>query len=170
MFINFKQHFKNAFSKLAPKGHADVDLISLEPLQSSLAAQGPAGDSKGIRVAAYFDGQQSAASSMESAMQALSPGQRTVVSICILVALQQCNPSPFYCFDEIDADLDSNTAKLVAKLVQTIAETSQVFLTTFRPESLAVNHAAIFQVEMDRGQSVPKPISVEEAKDLLARQ
>lgn len=170
MFSDFKKHFLNAFSKLAPKGNAQVDMINLEPIQSSLAAQGSSGDSRGIRVLAQFDGQASNTSSVESMMQSLSPGQRTVLSICILVALQQCNPSPFYCFDEIDADLDANTTKLVSKLIQNISENSQVFLTTFRPESLGIKNSSIFQVEMERGQSVPKSISLNEAKELLARQ
>lgn len=170
MFDDFKKHFQSAFSKLAPRGHAQVDLVNLEPIQSSLAAQGPAREHKGIKVIAQFDSHQSSNVSLDTAMQSLSPGQRTVLSICILMALQECNPSPFYCFDEIDADLDSNTAKLVAKLIQNISQRSQVFLTTFRPESLAVKNAAIFQVEMERGQSVARPISMDEAKELLARQ
>lgn len=172
MFDEFKKHFEDAFSKLAPKGHVEVDLINLEQIQSSLAAQDSGTDNRGIRISASFDGAkgQSMVSNPEAAMLSLSPGQRTVISICILMALQQSNPSPFYCFDEIDADLDANTTKMVSKLIQEVAEKSQVFMTTFRPESLAIKNAAIFQVEMERGESVPRAVSAAVAKDLLARQ
>ncbi|KAJ4833384.1 hypothetical protein Tsubulata_032960, partial [Turnera subulata] len=39
-------------------------------------------------------------------MKQLSGGQRTVVALALIFAVQRCDPAPFYLFDEIDAALD----------------------------------------------------------------
>jgi chromosome segregation ATPase len=39
-------------------------------------------------------------------MKQLSGGQRTLVALTLIFAIQQCNPAPFYIFDAIDAALD----------------------------------------------------------------
>jgi len=41
-------------------------------------------------------------------MSQLSGGQKTVVAVSLLFAIQRCDPAPFYIFDEIDAALDQN--------------------------------------------------------------
>ena len=38
----------------------------------------------------------------------LSLGQKTVVAIALIFALQKCDPAPFYILDEIDSALDVN--------------------------------------------------------------
>lgn len=37
----------------------------------------------------------------------LSGGQQTVVALALIFAIQRVDPSPFYLFDEIDANLDA---------------------------------------------------------------
>lgn len=39
-------------------------------------------------------------------MRALSGGQKTLVALALIFAIQRCDPAPFYLFDEIDAALD----------------------------------------------------------------
>jgi len=39
-------------------------------------------------------------------MKQLSGGQKTVVALTLIFAIQRCDPAPFYLFDEIDAALD----------------------------------------------------------------
>ena len=39
-------------------------------------------------------------------MQQLSGGQKTLVALALIFAIQRCDPAPFYLFDEIDAALD----------------------------------------------------------------
>ena len=48
-------------------------------------------------------------------MSLLSGGQKTVVALAYTFALQKCDPSPIYIFDEIDANLDAQTRKRVAE-------------------------------------------------------
>jgi len=40
-------------------------------------------------------------------MTQLSGGQKTVVALALIFAIQRCDPAPFYLFDEMDAALDS---------------------------------------------------------------
>lgn len=44
----------------------------------------------------------------------LSGGQKSLVALAIIFSIQQCDPAPFYLFDEIDAALDSQYRKSVA--------------------------------------------------------
>ena len=67
-------------------------------------------------------------------MENLSPGQKTIVAICIMLTFQAINPCPFYFLDEIEADLDSNYVEKVSEFIEKMSRKSQVFLTTFKPQ------------------------------------
>ncbi|EGR32524.1 smc c-terminal domain protein, partial [Ichthyophthirius multifiliis] len=45
----------------------------------------------------------------------LSGGEKSIFSILIIMALQKCDPAPFYVFDEFDADLDPNYIQQIAQ-------------------------------------------------------
>ena len=47
-------------------------------------------------------------------MQQLSGGQKSLVALTLIFAIQKCDPAPFYLFDEIDQALDSLHRKAVA--------------------------------------------------------
>lgn len=47
-------------------------------------------------------------------MQQLSGGQKSLVALTLIFAIQKCDPAPFYLFDEIDQALDSMHRKAVA--------------------------------------------------------
>jgi len=47
-------------------------------------------------------------------MQQLSGGQKSLVALTLIFAIQQCDPAPFYLFDEIDAALDAQYRTAVA--------------------------------------------------------
>lgn len=169
MFDEFKDHFIKVFKSIVPKSQVEIELVDCGIKQASYSDS--VSDHRGIRLLPTFDGlkPQSATTNKDGIMMTLSPGQRTILSICILVALQKCSPSPFYCFDEIDADLDSTTISAITKLIGSISQSSQVFITTFRPESLAIKKAKVFRVDMIEGQSRTEIITIENAKDLLTR-
>lgn len=50
-------------------------------------------------------------------MSQLSGGQKSLVALAIIFSIQQCDPAPFYLFDEIDAALDAQYRKSVAGIV-----------------------------------------------------
>jgi structural maintenance of chromosome 3 (chondroitin sulfate proteoglycan 6) len=47
-------------------------------------------------------------------MQQLSGGQKSLVALALIFAIQRCDPAPFYLFDEIDANLDGAYRHAVA--------------------------------------------------------
>jgi len=67
-------------------------------------------------------------------MSQLSGGQKTLVALALVFAIQQSDPAPFYLFDEIDANLDTQYRTAVAQKVYTLARDAQFITTTFRPE------------------------------------
>src|SRR5579871_2985666 len=64
-------------------------------------------------------------------------------ALALVFAIQQCDPAPFYLFDEIDANLDAQYRTAVAHMIQTLSTQSedgggQFICTTFRPEMVLV--------------------------------
>lgn len=71
-------------------------------------------------------------------IQQLSGGQKSLCALALVFAIQQCDPAPFYLFDEIDANLDAQYRTSVAELLKEISEGGQFICTTFRPEMVNV--------------------------------
>jgi structural maintenance of chromosome 3 (chondroitin sulfate proteoglycan 6) len=75
-------------------------------------------------------------------MSQLSGGQKALVALSIIFAIQRCDPAPFYLFDELDQALDSTYRAAVAAMIQRQANASsnatQFITTTFRPELVNV--------------------------------
>lgn len=80
-------------------------------------------------------------------MAQLSGGQKSLVSLALIFAIQQCDPAPFYLFDEIDAALDAAHRSSLASLIDDLAhgrlqvdrinappanQRTQFIMTTFR--------------------------------------
>ncbi len=87
----------------------------------------------------------------------LSGGQQSVVALALIFSIQQCDPMPFYVFDEIDASLDPTYRMQVAKFIKDMSHhpTSpcQFICTTFREEIVKVADAW-FLVEFRNDMSV----------------
>ena len=50
-------------------------------------------------------------------MDQLSGGQKAVVALAFILAIQRCDPAPFYLFDEVDAALDPEFRAAIANLI-----------------------------------------------------
>ncbi|SNX83976.1 probable SMC3 - required for structural maintenance of chromosomes [Melanopsichium pennsylvanicum] len=71
-------------------------------------------------------------------IQQLSGGQKSLVALATVFAIQKCDPAPFYLFDEIDANLDALYRTAVANMIKELGERAQFITTTFRPEMVQV--------------------------------
>lgn len=75
-------------------------------------------------------------------MSQLSGGQKALVALALIFAIQRCDPAPFYIFDELDQALDSSYRAAVASVIERQANSkenpTQFIVTTFRPELVSV--------------------------------
>ncbi|KAL3919423.1 MAG: hypothetical protein SGILL_003759, partial [Bacillariaceae sp.] len=75
-------------------------------------------------------------------MSQLSGGQKALVALALIFAIQRCDPAPFYIFDELDQALDSTYRSSVANLIQRQANNqdnpAQFICSTFRPELVKI--------------------------------
>ncbi|WP_371801648.1 AAA family ATPase [Candidatus Lokiarchaeum ossiferum] len=79
----------------------------------------------GLNINIFFkiDGEE-----MSYPLAALSGGQRSMVGICLMLSLNQLNPSPLNIYDECDMFLDEKNAQTVAKLVYQLAQSGVQFV------------------------------------------
>jgi len=117
---NVNNHFEQVFGELVRDGKASMKSVKDEEKIN------------GVAISVSFTGQDHSFLPMNQ----LSGGQKTVVALSIVFAIQRMEPAPFYLFDEIDANLDTMYRSAVATLVAKDARKSQMILTTFRPELL----------------------------------
>lgn len=74
-------------------------------------------------------------------IEQLSGGQKSLCALTLIFAIQQCDPAPFYLFDEIDANLDTQYRTAVAAMIQELSTAEgggQFICTTFRNEMIHV--------------------------------
>ncbi|RZC71840.1 hypothetical protein C5167_035004 [Papaver somniferum] len=127
-FKGVARHFREAFSELVPGGHgflvmmkkkdadhADDDRDVVEPREAD--AEGRIEKYIGVKVKVSFTGKGETQS-----MKQLSGGQKTVVALALIFAIQRCDRAPFYLFDEIDAALDSQYRTAVGNMIRRLAD------------------------------------------------
>ncbi|CAI5445487.1 unnamed protein product [Caenorhabditis angaria] len=142
--MTFKQvskNFKDVFKKLVPGGQGKLVMQIRDPANDSQSQEIEQGSMNvvetytGIAILVSFVSDAGDAETRE--MQQLSGGQKSLVALALIFAIQMCDPAPFYLFDEIDAALDAQHRKAVADMIHELSENAQFITTTFRPELLA---------------------------------
>ncbi|CAL8464327.1 g3862 [Coccomyxa elongata] len=140
-FKGVAKHFREIFAELVPGGKGE--LVMQKRLHQEVAAEkeededGPEGGHvsekySGVKVKVSFG------SGENLVMKQLSGGQKTLVALALIFAIQRCDPAPFYLFDEIDAALDPQYRTTVARMLgrQAHDETNpaQFIVTTFHSQ------------------------------------
>ncbi|KAF9066420.1 structural maintenance of chromosome protein 3 [Rhodocollybia butyracea] len=100
-------------------------------------------------------------------IQQLSGGQKSLVALATVFAIQKCDPAPFYLFDEIDANLDAQYRTAVASMIQSLSSTAQFIVTTFRPEMLVTADKFYGVLFNNQKVSSIRPIKREEAMEFV---
>ncbi|OVA00519.1 RecF/RecN/SMC [Macleaya cordata] len=143
-FKGVARHFREAFSELVPGGHGFLVMMKKKNADHGDDDHDEGGPHKAdpegrvekyVGVKVSFTGQGETQS-----MKQLSGGQKTVVALTLIFAIQRCDPAPFYLFDEIDAALDPQYRTAVGNMIRHLADmaNTQFITTSFRPELVKV--------------------------------
>jgi len=155
-FRGVSVHFKEVFKELLPNGSGQLIMKTAldeadetdDEAESDLSQDGEEKEEKasgnpdvslyrgiGIKVRFSNVGE-------NYLMSQLSGGQKALVAMALIFAIQRCDPAPFYLFDELDQALDSTHRKSVANLIERQANSAenptQFIVSTFRPELVAI--------------------------------
>lgn len=166
-FDQVKENFERVFERLCPAGYGKLVIIRgeservVEPeikrtkSKSTIVVPPAPAPFIGIGIKASF-----ASKSADEGLLIgqLSGGQKSLLALALIFAIQLVDPAPFYLFDEIDANLDAAARTAVAALIHDLADPeragnlggenarvappAQFITTTFRPEML--RHADSF--------------------------
>ncbi len=127
--------FTRNFTKVSKKGEVFLDLENKEdPFEGGLDIVVRVGRGK------YFD------------VTSLSGGEKTMVSLSLIFAIQEYKPYCFYIFDEIDAALDKHNSELLAGLIKRYMVSGQYIIVTHN-DALIEAAPILFGVSMQEGIS-----------------
>uniref|UniRef100_A0A5B7B119 Structural maintenance of chromosomes protein n=1 Tax=Davidia involucrata TaxID=16924 RepID=A0A5B7B119_DAVIN len=173
-FKGVAKHFREVFSELVQGGHGFLVMMKKkdgdqgdddhdEDGPRAADMEGRVEKYIGVKVKVSFTGQGETQS-----MKQLSGGQKTVVALTLIFAIQRCDPAPFYLFDEIDAALDPQYRTAVGNMIRRLADmaNTQFITTTFRPELVKVADK-IYGVTHKNRVSWVNVVSKEEALDFI---
>lgn len=132
--------FTRNFSQLSKKGEV---FLELENKQDPFSA----GLNIILKVAKgkYFD------------VTSLSGGEKTLVALSLIFAIQEYKPYCFYVFDEIDAALDKHNSERLAALVKQYMTSGQYIIVTHN-DALISEASALYGVSMQ--ENISKVISL----------
>ncbi len=82
-------------------------------------------------------------------LESLSGGEKSLVALALIFAIQMYRPAPFYAFDEIDMFLDGANVSRVARLIKERSRDAQFIVVSLRKPTLEMADA-IVGVTMDR--------------------
>ncbi|EON65649.1 chromosome segregation protein sudA [Coniosporium apollinis CBS 100218] len=145
-FKQVSREFANVFEKLVPAGKGRLIIQRKSDRQARQEQEEESGQEEresvenytGVGISVSFNSKHDE----QQRIQQLSGGQKSLCALALVFAIQQCDPAPFYLFDEIDANLDAQYRTAVASMLQTLSETTdgggQFICTTFRPEMVMV--------------------------------
>jgi len=139
--------FSGIFQKLSPGGSAKMIL------------ENPANPFEGgISIEARPRGKKI------SSLEILSGGEKTLVALSFIFAIQNFYPAPFYIMDEIDAALDGPNVYRTSMVIKEYADQSQFLVISHREENIT-NADRIYGVAMNNGITDVFSIDLEEEKD-----
>ncbi|KAI9907783.1 hypothetical protein PsorP6_004763 [Peronosclerospora sorghi] len=130
-------YFTEVFRELVPTGSGKMILVgaetSLNANDDDTSLESNVDTYSGVQIKVNFRGEGDS-----YLMQQLSGGQKALVALAFIFAIQRVDPAPFYLFDEIDQALDSTHRAAVAALIHRQAHSkdspAQFITSTFRPE------------------------------------
>ncbi|PIO08110.1 chromosome segregation protein SMC, partial [Candidatus Pacearchaeota archaeon CG10_big_fil_rev_8_21_14_0_10_34_12] len=82
----------------------------------------------------------------------LSGGERVLIALALIFAIQELNPYYFYILDEVDASLDKRNSERLAHLFKKYMQKGQYIIITHNDEIIS-NATNLYGVSMNEGIS-----------------
>ncbi len=134
------EYFTRNFTQLSRKGEVILELENKkDPFDGGLNILIKVSRGK------YFD------------ITSLSGGEKTMVALSLIFAIQEYKPYCFYVFDEIDAALDKHNSELLAALIKKYMTTGQYIVITHN-DTLISESSNLYGVSMQ--ENISKIISL----------
>lgn len=139
-FREINQKFSENFMRLSTKGTAFLDMENKEDVFNG-------GVDILVKLAKgkYFD------------INSLSGGEKTLVALSFIFAIQEIKPHCFYIFDEIDAALDKRNSERLAGLIKQYVNKAQYILITHN-DSIIPQASNLYGISMQ--DSISKVLSL----------
>jgi len=119
VFTAINENFKRVYAELSEGGEAELLLENPEdPFLAGLVVKAKPPHKKVLR------------------LEALSGGEKSLVSMAFIFSIQEYDPSPFYMLDEVDQNLDAVNAERVARMIRRNASTAQFVQISLRKVTL----------------------------------
>jgi len=119
VFVAINENFKRVYAELSDGGEAELLMENeQEPFQGGLLVRAKPPGKKVLR------------------LEALSGGEKSLVSMAFIFSLQEYDPSPFYILDEVDQNLDAVNAEKVAKMLHRNSSKAQTIQVSLRKVTL----------------------------------
>ncbi|MEM3429833.1 MAG: chromosome segregation protein SMC [Candidatus Bathyarchaeia archaeon] len=143
VFERLNRNFNNFFSKITDGGRGNLILENPNDIFSG-----------GVDINLAFPGK------AEMSVGSASGGEKSVATVCFLLALQAIHPMPFYVFDEIDAHLDMVNSQRLADLLKERSNNSQFIVVSLKDSTIS-RADDVYGVYVQEGSSrvvaMPKP-------------
>lgn len=127
------KEFQSIFTKMAG-GSAALKLENPEDLESGLMIEANPEGKRMLNI------------------DSMSGGEKTVVALAFVFAIQRFKPAPFYIMDEVDAALDKSNSMKVGKLIKELSTESQFIVITHNDQTIKFGDR-IYGVSMVDGES-----------------
>ncbi len=131
-YFAVEKNFKEIHSKIATRNHAQLELENPEnPFDAGVRVK--VTDVKGKKMG----------------LTSLSGGEKVLVALAFIFAIQEFEPAPFYLLDEIDAALDRINSENVAKLLKEYSQKAQIILVSHN-DAVVSESDTLFGVNMNK--------------------
>ncbi|MCX6777783.1 MAG: AAA family ATPase, partial [Candidatus Micrarchaeota archaeon] len=134
-FNKVNDNFRKLFSYIMP-GEAFLYLDSPSDLFNS-----------GLHIKVRFE-------KNERILEAMSGGEKALVTLLLIFAMHMYRPAPFYILDEVEAALDKQNSKKLADLLKTLAKNTQLIVVTHNDQVLASADMALGVTKTAEGSKI----------------
>ncbi len=76
-------------------------------------------------------------------LESMSGGEKSLVALAFILAIQRYKPAPFYAFDEVDMFLDGVNVRRVAKMIKKMSRNAQFIVVSLRKPMIEEADAVI---------------------------